>query len=234
MAVFSRDPREHWLKPHFSKKEVANSGGVREPKERGRRQVPRLSRRQARPAEPPQEARESRRTAETTGSASRPVELAPYPLHEEVHYARLALWGDGRSLRDPPPLAQAPAAACRRCVLRLEHRMPSHGGLPPVVWRAGWRKPCSYEVLGMASDRVHALVGDVLPVRLREPEPRAELRLRKPLERRVRRRDGFTSVHGRASSLIGCLPISSPAVASGRVYYSISACRGRGALSHPR
>ena len=26
MAVFSRDPREHWLKPHFSKNEVANSG----------------------------------------------------------------------------------------------------------------------------------------------------------------------------------------------------------------
>ena len=27
MAVFSRDPREHWLKQHFSKNEVANSGG---------------------------------------------------------------------------------------------------------------------------------------------------------------------------------------------------------------
>ena len=26
MAVFSRYPREHWLKPHFSKNEVANSG----------------------------------------------------------------------------------------------------------------------------------------------------------------------------------------------------------------
>jgi hypothetical protein len=26
MATFSRDPREHWLKPHFSKNEVANSG----------------------------------------------------------------------------------------------------------------------------------------------------------------------------------------------------------------
>ena len=26
MAVFSRHPREHWLKPHFSKNEVANSG----------------------------------------------------------------------------------------------------------------------------------------------------------------------------------------------------------------
>ena len=26
MADFSRDPREHWLKPHFSKNEVANSG----------------------------------------------------------------------------------------------------------------------------------------------------------------------------------------------------------------
>ena len=26
MAVFSRDPREHWLKQHFSKNEVANSG----------------------------------------------------------------------------------------------------------------------------------------------------------------------------------------------------------------
>ena len=26
MTVFSRDPREHWLKPHFSKNEVAKSG----------------------------------------------------------------------------------------------------------------------------------------------------------------------------------------------------------------
>ena len=26
MADFSRDPREHWLKPRFSKNEVANSG----------------------------------------------------------------------------------------------------------------------------------------------------------------------------------------------------------------
>ena len=26
MADVSRDPREHWLKPHFSKNEVANSG----------------------------------------------------------------------------------------------------------------------------------------------------------------------------------------------------------------
>ena len=27
IAVFPRDPREHWLKPHFSKNEVAKSGG---------------------------------------------------------------------------------------------------------------------------------------------------------------------------------------------------------------
>ena len=27
MAVVSRNPREHWLKPHFLKNEVANSGG---------------------------------------------------------------------------------------------------------------------------------------------------------------------------------------------------------------
>jgi hypothetical protein len=26
MAFFSRDPREHWLKPRYSKNEVANSG----------------------------------------------------------------------------------------------------------------------------------------------------------------------------------------------------------------
>ena len=28
MAVCSRDPRGHWLKPHFSKNEVAKSGGL--------------------------------------------------------------------------------------------------------------------------------------------------------------------------------------------------------------
>ena len=27
MAISSRDPREHWLKTHFLKNEVANSGG---------------------------------------------------------------------------------------------------------------------------------------------------------------------------------------------------------------
>jgi len=27
MAAFSRGPREHWLKPHFSKNQVAKSGG---------------------------------------------------------------------------------------------------------------------------------------------------------------------------------------------------------------
>ena len=31
MAAFSRDPREHWLKPYFSKNEVANSGYITSP-----------------------------------------------------------------------------------------------------------------------------------------------------------------------------------------------------------
>ncbi len=40
MAAFSRHPHEHWLKPHFSKNEVANSGlglarSNREPRLRG-------------------------------------------------------------------------------------------------------------------------------------------------------------------------------------------------------
>ena len=30
MADFSRDPREHWLKPRFSKNEVANSGRTKD------------------------------------------------------------------------------------------------------------------------------------------------------------------------------------------------------------
>jgi hypothetical protein len=29
MAAFSRGPREHWLKPHFSENEVANSGCIK-------------------------------------------------------------------------------------------------------------------------------------------------------------------------------------------------------------
>ena len=33
MAVSSRDPREHWLKTHFLKNEVANSGCVGRSKE---------------------------------------------------------------------------------------------------------------------------------------------------------------------------------------------------------
>ena len=108
--------------------------------------------------------------------------LTFYPRHEEIYDARLAFRRDVRTLRHLPPPVQTAAAAGRGRVLRLEHRMSTHGGLPSVVGRIRRRKPRTYEVLGMAADRIHALVGDIPLVLSRELEARAESRPRKFLE----------------------------------------------------
>ena len=65
--------------------------------------------------------------------------------------------------------------------------MSAHRGLPAVVGGIRRSEPRPYEVLRMAANRVHALLGDVPPVRIGQAEARPELRPRKPPERLIRR-----------------------------------------------
>ena len=153
-----------------------------------------------------------------------PIHLPPNPRHQEVDDAGLAFGRDSRPFRNLPPFRQAVAATTGAGVLRLEHGMSAHRGLLAVVWRirsalaepfrfaqsarrCGFpkgRRPrkgrlrsetCSDEVLAMATDRLHAFVRDVLPVRFRKAEPAAELGLRKPLERCISRCHHFTTIN---------------------------------------
>ena len=113
-----------------------------------------------------------------SGAAS----LARYPRHQEVNYPELALRRNLRSPRNLPPLRKAVAAAACACVLRLEDGVPVHWSLPAVVRRIRRRETRADEVLGVAPDRLHALLRNILPVGRREVEPRSELRARQPLE----------------------------------------------------
>ena len=72
-------------------------------------------------------------------------------------------------------------------MLRLEHGMSAHRSLPPVVCGIRRRKPRPYEVLRVAANSRHALLGDVPPIRIGQPEARPELRPRKFLKRCIRR-----------------------------------------------
>ena len=65
-------------------------------------------------------------------------------------------------------------------MLGEEYGVASHRRLPAVVWRCRKRETSADEILAMAADRLHALLGDVLPVVGREMKARAELRLCEP------------------------------------------------------
>ena len=65
--------------------------------------------------------------------------------------------------------------------------MSAHRGLPAVVGGVRRRETRPYKILRMAANSRHALLGDVLPVRIGQPEARPELRPRKPPERLIRR-----------------------------------------------
>ena len=93
---------------------------------------------------------------------------------------RLALGRDGSSLRNFPPLLHAATTTAGTGVLGKEYGVVSHRRLPAVVWRCRERETSADEILAMAADRLHALLGDVLPVVGREMKARAELRLCEP------------------------------------------------------
>ncbi len=67
-------------------------------------------------------------------------------------------------------------------MLGEEYGVASHRRLPAVVWRHWRSETGADEILAMAADRFHALLGDVLPVVGREMKARAELRLCEPLK----------------------------------------------------
>ena len=68
------------------------------------------------------------------------------------------------------PSASECRAAAGAGVLRLEHGMPAHRRLLPVVRRVRGSEARSDEVLAMGADRLQPLVGDVLPIRFRKME----------------------------------------------------------------
>ena len=92
-------------------------------------------------------------------------DLALDPVHEEVDDSGLPLRRDGDPLWELPPLFEAPAAAGGGGVLRNEYRMAAHGRLAAVVRRVRRREAVADEVRRMAADRLHPLLGDVVPVR---------------------------------------------------------------------
>ena len=102
------------------------------------------------------------------------------PGHQEIDDARLALGRDGSSLRNFPPLLHAATTTAGTGVLGKEYGVASHRRLQAVVLRCRERETSADEILAMAADRLHALLGDVLPVVGREMKARAELRLREP------------------------------------------------------
>ena len=65
-------------------------------------------------------------------------------------------------------------------MLGEEYGVASHRRLPAVVWRCRKRETSADEVLAMTANRLHALLGDVLPVVGGEMKARAELRLCEP------------------------------------------------------
>lgn len=107
------------------------------------------------------------------------------PCHEKVDDAALPLGGNLDPARHTPPLRETVAAAAGTGVLRLEHGMPAHRRLLPVVRRVSGSESRSDEVLAMGAYRLHPLLCYVLPVRRREVEATAKIRLRQPRESRI-------------------------------------------------
>lgn len=96
----------------------------------------------------------------------------PFPLdprHEEIGDTALPPGWNLDPARHFPPLreavAQQQAQAC--CALNTGS---AYRRLFPVVRRARRCEPRSDELLAMGADRLHSLLGDVLPIRFREME----------------------------------------------------------------
>ena len=107
------------------------------------------------------------------------------PCHEEIDDPPLSLGGNRGPARHTPPLRETVAAATGASMLRLEHGVSAHRRLLAVVRRVRWRESRSDEVLAMGAYRLHPLLCYVLPVRRREVEATAKIRLRQPRESRI-------------------------------------------------
>lgn len=97
-----------------------------------------------------------------------------YPRHEEIDDALLAFGGDGDAAWHLPPLREAVAAAAGTGVLGDEHGMSAHRRLFPVI---GWIRrgeSRTDEVLAMAADRRHSLLGDISSISLGKMEAASE------------------------------------------------------------
>ena len=60
--------------------------------------------------------------------------------------------------------------------------MPTHGSLLAIVWNLGRCQPRTHKIPGMASDRVHSFLLNVLPVLLFQMETAAKIGTGQPLE----------------------------------------------------
>ena len=114
-----------------------------------------------------------------------PLKLSVDPGHEKVNYAALARGGNRRAAGNLPPFFETSTAAGGGGMLGLEHGMPAHRCLSSVVRRVRRRESGTDEILGMAADRLHAIIFYVAPVLRRQMEPRAERRAPEPRKRRV-------------------------------------------------
>ena len=110
-------------------------------------------------------------------------QLPSDPRHQEIDDTSLSFRRDLNPLRHLPPFREATATTARAGMLRLEHGMSAHRRLPAVVRRIRGRETRADEVRSVATNRLQALLRDVLPIRGREMESRPELRPYKSLER---------------------------------------------------
>lgn len=60
-------------------------------------------------------------------------------------------------------------------MLGNKNRMAAHGRLFSVMGGIGWRKACTNKVFAMLPQFLHANLGDIVTVRLRQVKPTAEL-----------------------------------------------------------
>ena len=96
------------------------------------------------------------------------------PRHEEIDDSLLAFGGDGDATRHLPPLREAVAAAAGAGVLGDEHGVSAHRRLLPVVWWIRRGEARTDEVLAMAADCRHPLLGDISPIGLGKVEAASE------------------------------------------------------------
>ena len=106
-----------------------------------------------------------------------------YPGHQHGHGIRLFLRGQLSSWRYVVPLVETASTTAGGGMLGTKYGVTPHGGLLAVVGYDGRRQSLGHKVSRMLANGVHAFLGDVVPVGLREVEATAEGRLGQPIEK---------------------------------------------------